>query len=584
MRRFRIVHALAQCLWIIPSLGLLSGILLSLVTVAIDRRNENQLLSQSIVGNAADAQSILTTIATAVVTLTSMVLTVTLVAVQLAMGQFSPRIVRALLDDRGDQLAIAVFGATFTFTVFSLRAIDTGPPGQPVPGVTVLTALALAAASAFALFVFVHHAGQQLRVGTLVDLVGDELLGQLDRRFPPGSEPREDASVLLLRGAGNVVHYDRDGLVAEARRAGCTLELVPMMGDFVTRGAPLVRVQGDGAPRPRARTATYRARQRADPRRRPGVRVPQARRRRAARARYCGERRDDCGQGRQPLHGCLRQIADRPFPNGHLRDEDDESWLIERVLDWDGYVRLAFDEIRLAAGGFPQVTRRLEAAPADLKTVAPAERQPALDRQLRLLARAVERRLEDEDDRRAALVADAQASARASTSQSARQGRPLRRSRRAPPRLARRRRQRADDERLDAGRQLVAEVGDVRRGSEETQNPGGDVADVPRVQRRAATEPMSARHRTRRSPTKEHQREALNVLPARDRRRRRRECRRHRSDRRNFPGDQLQGSDAAAFARLARFSGGGSPGHARPPPRRARRTRDERDKPRLQRL
>jgi uncharacterized membrane protein len=94
MRRFRIVHALAQCLWIIPSLGLLSGILLSLVTVAIDRRNENQLLSQSIVGNAADAQSILTTIATAVVTLTAMALTVTLVAVQLAMGQFSPRIVR----------------------------------------------------------------------------------------------------------------------------------------------------------------------------------------------------------------------------------------------------------------------------------------------------------------------------------------------------------------------------------------------------------------------------------------------------------------------------------------------------------
>jgi hypothetical protein len=54
------------------------------------------------------------------------------------------------------------------------------------------------------------------------------------------------------------------------------------------------------------------------------------------------------------------------------------------------------------------VTRRLESALADLKTVAPTERQPALDRQLRLLARAVERRLEDEDDRRAALVADEQ--------------------------------------------------------------------------------------------------------------------------------------------------------------------------------
>jgi hypothetical protein len=78
------------------------------------------------------------------------------------------------------------------------------------------------------------------------------------------------------------------------------------------------------------------------------------------------------------------------------------------VLDWDGYVRLAFDEIRLAAGGYPQVTRRLEAALADLKTVAPAERHPALDRQLRLLEAAVARALEDDEDRRAALVADAQ--------------------------------------------------------------------------------------------------------------------------------------------------------------------------------
>jgi uncharacterized membrane protein len=409
MRRHRIVHALAQRLWIIPSLGLLAGIALSLVTVAIDRRNENGLLSQSIVGNGADAQSILTTIATAVVTLTSIVLTVTLVAVQLAMGQFSPRIVRALLDDRGDQFAIAVFGATFTFSVFSLRAVDTGPGGEAVPGVTVLTALALAVASSFALLVFVHHAARQLRVGALIDLVGDELRAQLARRFPPEPEPREDASVLLSRRAGNVIHWDRDALVAEARRAGCTLELVPMMGDFVTLGAPLVRVQGNGAhlDRERVRQLIALDKERThsdDPAYgfRKLVDVAQ---------RALGTSSNDATTAVQVvnrLHDCLRQIADRPFPNGHVRDEDDELRLIERVLDWDGYVRLAFDEIRLAAGGYPQVTRRLEAALADLKTVAPAERQPALDRQMSLLARGVARALEDEDDRRAALVADAQ--------------------------------------------------------------------------------------------------------------------------------------------------------------------------------
>lgn len=409
MRRFRIVHALEQRLWIIPSLGVVAGIVLSLVTVAIDRHNQNGLLPQSIVGNGTDAQSILTTIATAVVTLTSMVLTVTLVAVQLAMGQFSPRIVRALLDDRGDQFAIAIFGATFTFAIFSLRAIETGPGGKAVPGVTVLTALALTAASAFALFVFVHHAGQQLRVGALVDLVGDELRGQLDQRFPSVPAPRDGESVLLSRRAGNVIHCDRDALVAEARRAACTLELVPMMGDFVTRGAPLVRVHGDGARVDREQVRRLVALD--DERTHRGDPAYGFRKLVDVAQRALGTSSNDATTAVQVinrLHDCLRQIADRPFPSGHLRDADGELRLIERVLDWDGYVRLAFDEIRLAAGGYPQVTRRLEAALADLKTVAPAERQPALDRQLRLLAHAVTRGLDDDDDRDAALVPDPQ--------------------------------------------------------------------------------------------------------------------------------------------------------------------------------
>jgi uncharacterized membrane protein len=248
-----------------------------------------------------------------------------------------------------------------------------------------------------------------LRVGSLIDLVGDELRGQLDERFPPAPAPREDASLLLSRHAGNVIHCDRDALVAEARRAGCTLEVLPMMGDFLTRGAPLVRVQGDGArldhERVRGLIALDNERTHSDDPAygfRKLVDVAQ---------RALGTSSNDATTAVQVinrLHDCLRQIAGRPFSNGHHRDEDDELRQIERVLDWDGYVRLAFDEIRLAAGGYPQVTRRLEAALVDLKTVAPAERQPALDRQLRLLADAVTRGLDDDDDRDAALVPDAQ--------------------------------------------------------------------------------------------------------------------------------------------------------------------------------
>ena len=108
------------------------------------------------------------------------------------------------------------------------------------------------------------------------------------------------------------------------------------------------------------------------------------------------------------LHDLLRQLAARPLPCGEHRDEDGVVRLVERTLSWDGYVRLAFDEIRLAGASSPQVTRRLCAALEDLKSVAPPDRQAPLDRQLRLLTAAVHRAYEDEEDVAAALTPDAE--------------------------------------------------------------------------------------------------------------------------------------------------------------------------------
>jgi uncharacterized membrane protein len=245
MLRFRITEALSRQAWVIPLAGVGAGIGLSFATVAIDRHYRAPLLPSALTGNATDAQQILATIASAVVPLTTTVLTVTLVAIQLAMGQFSPRIVRALLDDRRDQFAIAVFGATFTFCLFSLRAIDTGP-GAAVPGITIGTAFVLAIASAAALFLFVNHAGHRLRVAGLVDLVGDQLREELEKRYPaPNGQQPSDPSVVIADHSGNVIHIATRQLVELARRADCALELVPMMGDFVIKGAPLFRVLGD---------------------------------------------------------------------------------------------------------------------------------------------------------------------------------------------------------------------------------------------------------------------------------------------------------------------------------------------------
>jgi hypothetical protein len=90
--------------------------------------------------------------------LTSLVLTVTLLAVQLAMGS-SPRIVGALLTDRFSQLSIGLFGATFVVSVLTLREIRGSDTGT-VPGLSVLLAYLLILTSIVVLILFVHHAGR----------------------------------------------------------------------------------------------------------------------------------------------------------------------------------------------------------------------------------------------------------------------------------------------------------------------------------------------------------------------------------------------------------------------------------------
>jgi uncharacterized membrane protein len=405
-----LARSLRLSLWLVPLLCLLGGVLLAVVAAAIDRRTGNGLVPQQLLGSPAAVQSALSAIATAMATLVTVVLTVTTVAVQLAMGQFSPRIVAALLHDRRNQLAHGLFLATLAYSVLAIGEVD--DQSNRVPGVTVVLAYALMLASIVVLLLYVHRAGQNLRVAGLIDLVGDELHRQLDRRYPRPAQgvgvPAEPGAVLAT-SPGVLVAVDTDGLVAAARDAGCVLELVPMMGDFVPAGTPLLRVHGDGSRLPRSRVAKMvllgSERTHADDPAygfRKLVDIAE---------RSIAQPFDDpttTVQAVHRLHDCLRQLATRELAADRHHDAAGQLRLVARSIGWDGYVRLAFDEIRLAGVSSPQVVRRLRDALTDLKSIAPPDRQPALDRQLELLTAGVRRSYADAQDVDAGLVPDRQ--------------------------------------------------------------------------------------------------------------------------------------------------------------------------------
>jgi uncharacterized membrane protein len=384
----------AMRLWVMPLTGLLAGLLLAIGTLAIDRAAGYDLVSETITGNASAASALLSTIITATVTLLSVVLTVMTVAVQLAMGQFSPRIVPALLRDRLHRLSFAVFGATVAFGIVALHAIDS-QKGQ-VPGLTVTITYLLTLTSLAVLVVYVSHAGQRLRASGLIDLVGDQLHREIDKRFPhDGGPPPAPPDVIVAQSCGVIESFDVDRLVAVAAEAECVLELCGRMGDFVATGAPLLRVHGGVAGEVAAaagfvtlhdeRThdldAAYGFRKLVD-----------------IAIRSASDDPTTTVEALHRIHDAMRDLAWRPFPSGRYRDESGEVRLIVPVRDWSDFVLLAFEEIRLAGSRQPQITRRLRAILEDLRALVEPERLPPLDEQLELLDRAVVRATPDQPD------------------------------------------------------------------------------------------------------------------------------------------------------------------------------------------
>jgi uncharacterized membrane protein len=405
MSLFRLRHELRSMLWVIPLLCLIGSLVLAIATLAVDRANDYTLISRSVVGSATSVAQILSSAGTSLLTLATIVVTLTLVAVQVAMGQFSPRIVRAILEDRRNQLALGLIIGTFVYTMAVLRDVETQP--ARVPGLSVLVSYGLILASVAMLVLFINRTAQALRVSGLIDLVGDSTLAELRRLRPAEHRQQRDPRTIVSPKSGNVSGVNYEGLVDIASKANRRLELLAAMGEFVPGGGTLFRVHGGELERPERVLAhvvlepershyddpSYGIRKLVDIALRSIASSPL-------------EDPTTSVQALHRVHDCLRLLATRELPSGRYHDTGGDLRLVVPVLTWEGYVRLAFDEIRIAGAGSPQIARALRAKLYDLKSIVAAERQQPLEQQLELLDAAITRKYEEDADATAARVPD----------------------------------------------------------------------------------------------------------------------------------------------------------------------------------
>lgn len=409
-------------LWMVPAIEALSGLMLFAMTIAVDRAAYNGrigLPSWVLSGTADAARQILTTMAAALITVVGVVFSITIVALTLASTQFGPRMLRTFIRDRGTQVTLGTFVASFFYTVLVLVSVGTGSHGDFVPHLSITVALALTVADLAVLIYFIDHVATTIQLPQVIAGIARDLARQIDLEAvvnTPATDrgdtgPSYDELLGLIAGSGAVIPTPQSGylqvirhetLVKIATEADAVIHLPYRPGHFLVRGHALALVWP-------AETAGYVARS-------------------LERGHVTGPYRtltQDVSFGIDQLveiairalspavndtftaltcldwlSDCLCRITTSRRPQRVHRDRSGKIRLIAHQAEYDRLVQRAFEKIRQASDGMPAVMiRQLDALYKIMEQTARPELHQVLLDQAAMIQRASVRSVPESADR-----------------------------------------------------------------------------------------------------------------------------------------------------------------------------------------
>ena len=206
-------------------------------------------------GDGSAARTVLSVIAGSLITVAGLTFSITIVVLQLASSQFSPRILRTFSGDRLTQFTIGTFVGTFVYAVLVLRAVGSFDDADFVPRLSVTVASLLGIGAAVLLIVFLHHVSQLIQVSHVTATIAHDTLERTEVLYAePYGEPLADVpwtqalDAWRAQAPGGQVLPSRPGYVQRvaldhlATRLGQGAERVAILvcpGDFVSIETPI---------------------------------------------------------------------------------------------------------------------------------------------------------------------------------------------------------------------------------------------------------------------------------------------------------------------------------------------------------
>ncbi|MDX2140547.1 MAG: DUF2254 family protein [Chloroflexota bacterium] len=173
--------------WFIPALMAVFALLTSVVTIRLDEgvgRELRWVTGLVYVDSAEGARAVLSTVASSMITVAGVVFALTMVVLSLSSQQYGPLVLTHFMRDRGNQIVLGVFTATFLYCLLILRTIRGGETDVFVPHISVLVGLVLAVASLAVLIYFIHHIARTIQAPNIIARISDELNDKIDHQFP----------------------------------------------------------------------------------------------------------------------------------------------------------------------------------------------------------------------------------------------------------------------------------------------------------------------------------------------------------------------------------------------------------------
>ena len=400
-------------LWVVPFIA----IPLELVATRVLHRLDGWFGWPFLGVGETGAQAMLNAIVTATLSFVVFTFGSLLVALQVASGQLTPRIIATiLLRNNVVRYTTGLFIFTLLFAISAQNRME-GNVFQLV--VFVAACLGILC---FAAFLFlIDYAARLLRPISIVGLVGKAGLAVIESVYPePSLGPNKPASqrsnlgkpdrTIRHHGTSEIVLAVNIGeLVARAHKSGGLVEFVPQVGDFVATDEPLFNLYGGaaslddetlrstvafGPERTMEQDPTFAFRIVIDIALKalsPAINDPTT-----------------AVIAIDQLHRLLRKAGKQNLRTDEILDKSGKLLVIFRTPNWEDFVHLAFTEIRHCGAQNMQIARRLRAMIENLIETLPKHRHPALQWELDLLDRDIEKYFRYPEDLGLAQVGDPQ--------------------------------------------------------------------------------------------------------------------------------------------------------------------------------